>query len=1211
MYDAAVPADFAMLGRRGAKYAWALSVLLTCFVLADVQAGEIDYSRDVRPLLANHCFKCHGPDDATRESELRLDVRESAVGTETASGLSAIVPGQPDKSELLRRIDSADADEMMPPPAANKPLTDEKRDILRRWIAAGAEYQPHWAFEAPVEPVLPPVVLQSWPRNPIDYFVLARLEAEGLRPSPEADRYTLVRRVYLDLIGLPPTVEEADAFVFDSSPDAYERLVDGLLASPHYGERWARLWLDLARYADTNGYEKDRARSIWPYRDWVIRALNDDMPFDQFTIEQLAGDMLPEATLDQRIATGFHRNTMLNEEGGIDPLEFRYHALVDRVNTTGTVWLGLTVGCAQCHTHKFDPITHQDYFRLMAYLNNADEPEIDVPNDELAAQRAQIEQQIAQREGALAERFPPTGELEWQTVRPMEVASKAGATAETLDDLSVRFSGEPAAEDTYTLSFDADMAGAAALRIEVLPDDTLPHRGPGRAENGNFVLSEVVLSTAPSDQPDQSRTVSLAWAEVDFAQDGFPAAHMLDGDAKTGWAVDGPGDWHVARTATFTFSEPQPEGTSPARWTLRLDQSHGRQHLIGRLRVSVGRYADGTASLADRRRTHFDAKYQAWLAGESSRAVRWTTLRPLEATANLPRLTVLEDDSILASGDQTKSDTYRLAFTDLPPRITAIRLEALPDARLPKNGPGRVFYEGPFGDFFLSEFNVTAEGNALPIGSATQSFAAGNATASMAIDGDQQSGWSINGGQGRAHAAVFTLATPLENSTSLDLSLLFERYYSVGLGRFRISVTDDSRPIEASSLPAELEAALLKPEEERTDAEREGLLAKFLATAPELSLARQEIDKLRAELPTYPTSLVMVERPADEPRPTHLHRRGEYQQPTDLVEAQLPSLFDPLTENMPHDRLAFARWLVSSDNPLTARVTANRQWAALFGRGIVRTTEDFGHQGDPPTHPQLLDWLAVELVRSGWSIKSLHRLIVSSATYRQASGVSPELLALDADNALLARGPRRRLEAEQLRDAALRSAGLLTYRIGGPSVFPPQPPGVATEGAYGPLAWQTSTGEDRYRRGLYTYMKRTAPFAMSLTFDGPSGEACIARRESSNTPLQSLTLLNDIVFVEAAQALGREMATEPDKAPGAIIERLFRRCLTRPPENDERQLLVAYYEAQRARLASGELDAAPIAGIEKKSVTEETTDQAAWTLVARAILNLDEAITKP
>ncbi|HZY86218.1 MAG TPA: PSD1 and planctomycete cytochrome C domain-containing protein, partial [Gemmataceae bacterium] len=868
------------------------------------RAADVDFTRDVRPVLSRHCFKCHGPDDKARKGKLRLDVRADAIR-------KAVVPGKPDDSELVRRL-FADEDEVMPPPAAKNPLTDAEKQTLKRWVASGAAYQEHWAFAAPKQAPLPQVRQADWPRNAIDYFVLARLEAKGLRPSPPADRYALVRRLYLDLIGLPPTPEEADAFVRDGSPGAYERVVERLLASPHYGERWARRWLDLARYADTNGYEKDRPRSIWPYRDWVIRALNADLPFDRFSVEQLAGDLLPGATLDQRVATGFHRNTMLNEEGGIDPLEFRFHAMTDRVATTATVWLGLTLGCAQCHTHKYDPIPHREYYAVMAFLNNADEPEIDVPSPALAARRAEVEKQAAAREADLAKRFP-AGEL--------------------------------------------------------------------------------------------------------------------------------------------------------------------------------------------------NRKFDEWLARESARAVRWRVLRPAEAKGNVPLLSVLDDSSVLASGDMSKRDVYDLTFRGDFRGVTALRLEVLPDERLPRRGPGRVYYEGPFGDFFLSELTLSAGGRPAKFAGASQSF---GTKASAAIDGDPLTGWSINGGQGRPHAAVFTLAAPLGDERELSLRLLFERYYAAGLGRFRVSVTSDPRKVEANGAPAEVEELLLVPAARRIPAQRERLLRHFLSVAPELAGEREAIKKLRAQAPAYPTTLVLAERPANNPRPTFRHHRGEFLQPKERVEPGVLSALPPLPPGEPHNRLTFARWLVDPQNPLVGRVTMNRQWAAFFGRGLVRTAEDFGYTGDPPTHPELLDWLAVDFVGRGWSLKAMHRLIVTSATYRQSARVTPELLARDPENRLLARGPRFRLEAELLRDAALRASGLLSPRLGGPSVFPPQPPGVTTEGAYGALAWKPSAGPDRYRRGLYTFSKRTAPFAAFTTFDAPSGEACVARREASNTPLQALTLLNDV-----------------------------------------------------------------------------------------------------
>jgi hypothetical protein len=965
-----------------------------------VRAAEVDFTRDVRPILSRHCFKCHGPDDKARRAKLRLDIPKEATK-------KVIVPGKPEESEFVRRIFASDANEVMPPPATKNPLSAAEMENLKRWIASGAEYQAHWSFVPPKKDPLPIVKQTDWPRNPLDYFVLARLEAEGLRPSARADRYTLVRRVFLDLIGLPPTADEADAFVRDKAPDAYERLVDRLLASPHYGERWARRWLDLARYADTNGYEKDRPRSIWPYRDWVIRALNADLPFNQFTIEQLAGDMLPNATLDQRVATGFHRNTMLNEEGGIDPLEFRFHAMTDRVNTTGTVWLGLTVGCCQCHSHKYDPIPHREYYALMAFLNNADEPEIDVPTLALADRRAAIEKSIAAIEADLPKRIPA-------------------------------------------------------------------------------------------------------------------------GDLKRG--------------------------------------------------------------------------FDAWLTKKSARAVNWQVLRPATAKSNVPLLSILNDNSVLASGDMTRRDVYDVDFRGPFKGVMAVRLEVLPDERLPRRGPGRVFYEGPFGDFFLSEFTLSADGVPVKFSGASQSF---GTKASAAIDGDPLTGWSINGGQGRRHIAVFTLAAPLDSAKGLSFRLLFERYYAAGLGRFRISVTTESRAVEAEDMPAEIEELLLVPGEKRTVEQTERLRNYYLSIAPELAEARAEIKRLRDGMPVYPTTLVMAERPANNPRQTYRHHRGEFLHPEERVEPDVLSALHSFPADQPRNRLTFARWLVDPRNPLIGRVTMNRQWAAFFGRGIVRTTEDFGLTGDPPSHPELLDWLALELVARNWSMKAIHRLIVTSATYQQSSRVTPELLARDSDNKLLTRGPHFRLEAELLRDAALRESGLFSTKIGGPSVFPPQPPGVTTEGTYGPLQWKLSEGPDRYRRGLYTFSKRTAPFAMFTTFDAPSGEACVARREASNTPLQALTLLNDTAMIECAQALGRTTAARD----GTVEERatwLFRRCLTRPPTDDERASLASFFRTQKVRFERKELDAAKIAGLVKGDANE----CAAWTVTARAVLNLDEFVTK-
>jgi len=1177
-----------------------LSVLAPLRVLADPP----QFNRDVRPILANHCFKCHGPDDQTRAAGLRLDRRDDAI-TAVESGAIAVVSGKPEESELLRRICSADADEMMPPPAANKPLTDSQRQILREWIAAGAAYESHWAFSPPRQADLPAVVRAEWPRNEVDRFILAGIERAGLQPSPEADKYTLVRRLYLDLIGLPPTPAEVDAFVLDNSAQAYEALVDRLLASPHYGERWARRWLDLARYADTNGYEKDRPRSIWPYRDWVIAALNADMPFDEFSIKQLAGDLLPGATQEDRVATGFHRNTMLNEEGGIDPLEFRFYAMVDRVNTTGTVWLGMTLACAQCHTHKYDPIPQRDYYRLMAFLNNADEPEMDVVNAEVKASRSAIEAQIAAAEAELPQRFPPAGEFRWHTGSLVSFAAAGGAQGELLDDGSVRLSGADPESDVYTLVIDCEAPEISAVRIEALADSQLPKNGPGRTPHGNFVLTELAISATPTEVPGgAAEKIALDSATADFSQAGFSPAAAFDGNDKTGWAIHGPEPWNVTRVAEFRLAQPRVT-SQRTRWTIRLEQNYGGHHTLGRFRVQLGEKVKDDRPEAERRQAHLASKFQEWQEKESRQVARWSLLTPVAATSDVPTLQIQPDGSVISSGDQTKRDEFRIRLGSELSQITAIRLEVLPDDRFPKRGPGRIAYEGPFGDFFLSEIKLQAGETSAQLSSASQSFANGKDTAAAAIDGDPQTGWSINGGQGRAHTAVFTLSQPLLNAKTLDLSLLFEKYYAANLGRFRVWATDETRPVAAVELPTDVEALLLVPAAERSAEQQSRLLAHFVSLAPELSGEREALQKLRAQLPAYPTTLVMVERPAENPRATSIHKRGEFLQPTERVEAEVLSLFSKLAPEVPHNRLAFARWLASEQNPLAARVTVNRHWAAIFGRGLVRTTEDFGYQGEPPTHPELLDWLAVNFMQSNWSIKKLHKLLVTSATYRQSSRVPAEAWEKDPANKLLARAPRLRLDAELVRDAALRVSGLLSEKVGGPSVFPPQPPGVSSEGTYGALNWKVSAGEDRYRRGMYTFSKRTAPYAMFSTFDAPSGEACLARREISNTPLQSLTMLNDTVVVEAAQALGRTLAAQATPVGERIVD-LFRRTMSRPPLNRERDMLVAFYTTHRERLAKGELDASAIAG----EGDGDKIEQAAWTLTARALLNLDETITK-
>lgn len=1159
-----------------------------------------DFNRDVRPILSQFCFKCHGPDDGKREAGLRLDTRDTAIKL-LESNARAIVAGKPDQSELLRRIETTDRDLLMPPPSSNLTLSPAQKKTLRDWIAAGATYSPHWAYVAPKPVIVPSVKQASWPRNEIDRFVLARLEKEGLKPSPEADRSTFIRRVSLDLLGMPPTVEDAEAFVNDRDPAAYERLIDRLLASPQYGERWARRWLDLARYADTNGYEKDRVRSMWPYRDWVINALNADMPYDRFTVEQLAGDLLPNATQTQRVATGFHRNTMINEEGGIDPLEFRFHAMTDRMSTTGAVWLGLTLSCCQCHTHKYDPIPQTDYYRMMAFLNNADEPEMDVWTDALRAERQQREAEIATREATLPERFPPSDEWKWLTPTLVSAESTHRAELKPQADGSILVSGNPSETDTYIVKVTSDGSPMGSLRIEALTDASLGNKGPGRTPHGNFVLTEVKVNVVKPNEP--AAPVKLATAAADFSQEQFPAANAIDGQLKSGWAIHGPGEWNVNRTLIITFAEPvtAPAGT---QWIITLDQQHGMHHTLGKFRLSLGQ-PSSPLPVEARRMQHRQEKLAAWEKDQSAKAVAWTPLRPTRWKTTLPKLELLDDGSLLSSGDLSKRDVYELTFGPELAGATAIRIEAMPDERLPKHGPGRVYYEGPFGDFFLSELELDAEAKPLSFTSTAQTFASGNSTAAMALDKNPLTGWAINGGQGKAHVAVFALGDAAPQATEYTLRMIFERYYAAGLGRFRISMTTDAKAKTPTAMPAEVEALLVKPAALRTEAENAALLMAFCRVAPELAGERTAIDELRKKLPAPPTSLVFQERPADNPRAQHLYKRGEFLQPQQTLDPGVPSFLHDIPKGAATNRLAFAQWLVDSRNPLVGRVTVNRHWQAFFGRGLVRTMEDFGYQGELPTHPELLDWLALELSRQQWSIKELHRLIVTSATYRQASTVTPQLLSKDAPNKLLARGPRSRLEAELVRDVVLSTSGLLSDKIGGPSVFPPQPANISTEGAYGQLAWNASPGEDRYRRGLYTFAKRTAPYAMFTTFDAPSGEACLPRREVSNTPLQALTLLNDAVFMEAAQQLGREWATRSGSTPDNVAA-LFRRCLTRPPRSDELSALIAFHEQQTKKFAADEALAKQLAGNGDSPVVT----RAVWTATARVLLNLDEMIGK-
>ena len=1182
-----------------------------------------DFTREVRPILSRHCFKCHGPDDLTRKGKLRLDIREDALKA-GKSGAIAIVPGQPDHSEFIKRILTSAEEDLMPPPETKQPLTESQKDILRRWIQSGAEYQQHWAFEVPKS--REPGALQNpgWARNTIDRFVLQRLEHAGLRPAPAADPVMWLRRVSLDLIGLAPLPAEVDSFLAEFRKDpvrARETRVDELLASPRYGERWARRWLDLARYADTNGYEKDRDRSIWPYRDWVIRALNADMPFDQFSIWQLAGDLIPSTEipagtppLDPLIATGFHRNTMLNEEGGIDPLEFRFHAMTDRVATTGTAWLGLTLQCAQCHTHKYDPIPHREYYQLMACLNNADEPEVDLPDPKLEQRHAENLAKIPTLIASLAEKWPvDSASVRWHAARPITVTSANKDPYRILEDDSVLFSAPGPDKDLQTFVLETTQTNITHLRVEALTDDSLPSKGPGRVAHGNFVLTEIRVQANPraAAPGNPGTSVRIASATADAEQKDYPVANAFDGKSDSGWGVHAEGKpLNANHQGVFRFEKPIsfPGG---ARLTVVLEQHLGGHHTMGRVRLATGEPNENQESLAQRRQQLLQKAFSQWVATETAKLVRWKPLRPAELKSNLPVLELQPDDSVLASGDITKSDTYTLGFGELPAGTTALRLEALPDDRLPAHGPGLTYYEGPKGDFFLGEFELWSHGTRLPLTGATDSYSKNNfgsqAHAALAIDGDPQTGWSCAGRTGAPSEAVFRLTTPTSAGQPAEIRLRFGRHYACSLGRFRISYTTDTKPAVASGLDEATRSVLAISEADWTPAQREAITQAFLLSAPELATERAEIERLR-RAPAHPTTLVLRDRPSNQPRPTFIHKRGEFLQPTEAVSPGVLSVLNPAPRDTPINRLTLARWLVSKQNPLTARVTVNRAWQAFFGKGLVKTTEDFGLQGEAPSHPELLDWLALEFMNQGWSPKKLHRLIATSATYQMGSEVTPEALAkaatIDPENRWLSRFPRTRLEAEVLRDSYLRASGLLSEKMGGPGVRPPQPDGI-TEAAYGQAKWNANTGEDRHRRSVYTYLKRTAPFAFYNTFDAPSGEACIARRDVANTPLQALTVLNDILIVEISQAFGREFAAMQGTQSERLTQ-LVRRCLTRPPSPDEVNQLGQFLDSQRRRFQSGELNAALVAG----EAAANSTERAIWTSLARVLLNLDESITK-
>ena len=971
-----------------------LTLVAFGFVLAT--QAEIDFNRDIRPILSDNCFYCHGPDEKTREADLRLDIREAAIAD--LGGYAAIVPGKPEASELYLRITHAGGD-IMPPAKAKKILSVEQRQLVRDWIAEGAEYAGHWAFE--------PLKVSEVPANahPIDHFIHSRLAAKDITSSPEATRDVLIRRAYLDVLGLLPEPEVVDAFVANDSPDAWEKLVDKLLANPHYGERWGRHWLDQARYADSNGYSVDSARQMWPFRDWVIRAINDDMPFDQFTIEQLAGDLLQQPSKSQLIATAFHRNTLINQEGGSDPEQFRVEAAIDRVNTTGAVWLGLTVSCAQCHTHKFDPIPHEEFFNLYAFFNSGTD------------------------------------------------RNNSGRTLSVLE-------GEV-------------FAGAPEYQL------------PGE----------------------------LSMAERQRLQD----------------------KWEAEENARFASSE---DTVDTPTWT----------------QATPGK---------------------AW-------------------TSSKHELQILQDQSLLV-GKLGSNDSFFVETSTALDTIRSVRLRTLTHKSLPKKGPGQAGN----GNFVLTGFEVRIDGKPQAIASVYSDHAQDGYPVTAAIDGNPDTGWAINSSRkskvpmNTDHEALFLLKKPLQaQGKPLEIRLLHQRNANYHVGRFAI---DFSAQISTQSQKEDsrFRDALAVTPDKRSTEQKQLIDRRFVADVPAAKRAKSAKE-----------GKVMIMQDHAKPRQTFLLNRGDFTRPDkargELHPGGLSAVAPPLPPKAGRNRLDLANWLVHSDNPLTARVTMNRMWMRYFGRGLVETEEDFGTQGSLPTHPELLDWLAHRFIDGGWSMKAMHRLILTSASYRQSSHARPDLQDIDARNLLLARQNRLRVDAEVVRDAALCASGLLTSRIGGPSVHPPQPDGIYSF-TQSRKSWKTATDDDRYRRAMYTMFYRSAPHPLFTIFDAPDFSAVCTRRVRSNTPLQSLTVANDPAFLEFAQGLAKRMLEKPDRE--AQIRHGFRLALSRAPSATELAALLAYSEQQ---LGAWNSDLATFAGKDLAPTAESAT----LVAVARAILNTDNFITR-
>jgi len=1167
-----------------------------------VPPEPVRYGRDIRPILSDRCFVCHGPDPGKRKANLRLDI--AAGATELRDGIAAIVPGDTQRSELLRRVNCRDEEERMPPQGSNKrEISADEALLLERWIAEGAEYEPHWAFVAPQRPPLPATANAAWGKNPIDAFVLAKLEAHGVAPGVSAPAPSLLRRLFLDLTGLPPTTEELDQFLADPSPAAFESWVQKLLHEEPYVSRFAEHmatpWLDASRYADTSGIHMDAGRSIWPWRDWVLAAYRDGMPFDRFVTEQIAGDLLADATEAQKVASGFNRNHVTTDEGGAIAEEYLVEYAVDRAATTGSVFLGLTMGCARCHDHKFDPVSQDEFYRFYAYFNSIEEPglytqepdpkrafepfmEVRSPKDRERIDA--LDAQLVQAKAALDAPDPDEDRLRarfqadllrdagvrWASAPAIEASSERGASLKIQEDGSVLASGENPPQDVYTITLRTEARELRLVALEALTDPDHVNSRVGRAYNGNAVMSGIEGEAISIADPTQRKPLRWSWAWADFEQANgdFRVVNTLDAEAGTGWAVDGH-NREGGRAALFLADEPFGfEGGTRLEFKLRFESQYDN-HVFGRVRLALGTL-DSTEMLP-------------------SAASSWSLAGPFAAA---------------------RSTSYETAFgPEEPGALDAKRRFGEKKVRWtvrPEFKDGELYKDLP------ADETVTYLGRRLRVPSKRKLEVALSSDDGfrLFVDGVEAAGQKVDRGLERD-----------QNRATLELEagtheIVLKIVNTGGIGGFMWRVL----PREGE-LGGDMPLALL-PEPTTRAIDPEGLRfarAWRFSFSPEYRERATRVETLGKELAAAKAAVprTMVMKELEKQRETYVLMRGQYDQPdkSRRVERGVPAALGELPEGAPPDRRGLASWLVSKDNPLVARVAVNRMWEQLFGSGIVRSSEDFGLQGEWPSHPELLDWLAVEFQDSGWDVKHMLALMLNSATYRQSSSVRAELAERDPDNRWLSYFPRQRLSAEQIRDTALFTSGLLIEQLGGPSVKPYQPEGLWQEVAMlqsNTRIFERGMDADMWRRSLYTYWKRACPPPSLLTFDAPTREFCTIRRATTNTPLQALVLWNDEQYVEAARVLAQRLLSLDANDDAARLGELLRRCTGRAPDAEQQRELQQALIAFRARYAGAAEEAKALVETGLSPVDErfDAVELAAWTMLCSAVLNLDATITK-